>query len=301
MSLKRFIKTQVLSSYNKDSKEIEKKEKKENVFNDNIDDRIGVFKSKERIIFLIGVVSIFFSSIISVFAANYLYSSSEVSFDNSSSGISSDNVQGAIDELYQNASDYSSLESRIGVLEGRWQNSPESYFDGNDLILKQGSSGGNIALSIRDSSNAERGAFYYQASGDQMRLISKTAGGSVGSGKLDLRGNPVTVNGTSITGPTKLNLTANTGTLATNNSFSIGNAVFLNLKFTGINVANGTTYTLTTIPNYSSSESSCMTFMAYGTSRYPGVCWIRANGQVAVAFANTLNNAEIRVVSAGLK
>ncbi|MBQ9024698.1 MAG: hypothetical protein IJ105_05765, partial [Bacilli bacterium] len=93
MSLKHFIKTQVLSSYNKDSKEIEKKE---NVFNDNIDDRIGVFKSKERIIFLIGVVSIFFSSIISVFAANYLYSSSEVSFDNSSSGISSDNVQGAI-------------------------------------------------------------------------------------------------------------------------------------------------------------------------------------------------------------
>ncbi|MBQ9024236.1 MAG: hypothetical protein IJ105_03330, partial [Bacilli bacterium] len=67
MSLKRFIKTQVLSSYN-----------------------------KERIVFLIGVVSIFFSSIISVFAANYLYSSSEVSFDNSSSGISSDNVQGAI-------------------------------------------------------------------------------------------------------------------------------------------------------------------------------------------------------------
>ncbi|MBQ9024693.1 MAG: hypothetical protein IJ105_05740, partial [Bacilli bacterium] len=96
MSLKRFIKTQVLSSYNKDSKEIEKKENKENVFNDNIDDRIGVFKSKESIIFLIGVVSIFFSSIISVFAANYLYSSSEVSFDNSSSGISSDNVQGAI-------------------------------------------------------------------------------------------------------------------------------------------------------------------------------------------------------------
>ena len=168
MSLKRFIKTQVLSSYN-----------------------------KERIVFLIGVVSIFFSSIISVFAANYLYSSSEVSFDNSSSGISSDNVQGAIDELYQNASDYSSLESRIGVLEGRWKNSPESYFEksGTDewLYIKNSNSSGNRGVMIYDDSNVRRGALYFDTTNTY--LTSYDSNGIWGKGKLNLRGNPVMVNG----------------------------------------------------------------------------------------------------------
>ena len=196
MSLKHFIKTQVLSSYNKDSKEIEKKEKKENVFNDNIDDRIGVFKSKERIIFLIGVVSIFFSSIISVFAANYLYSSSEVSFDNSSSGISSDNVQGAIDELYQNASDYSSLDSRIGALEGRWKNEATSYFDGNDLRLGVNASNGETWANFYV--NGVNAGAIGNASNGGMYIVAKGSTGVNGEGSLNIRGNPVMVNGTDI-------------------------------------------------------------------------------------------------------
>ena len=174
MSLKHFNKTQVLSSYN-----------------------------KERIIFLIGVVSIFFSSIISVFAANYLYSSSEVSFDNSSSGISSDNVQGAIDELYQNASDYSSLESRIGVLEGHWKNSPESYFEKSDgqewlHIGLNNSTSGNRGINIYDSNNVRRGAFSYNASNGRTFIGSLNSSGEWGKGSLELDGNPVTVNGVDI-------------------------------------------------------------------------------------------------------
>ena len=86
MSLKHFNKTQVL---------------------------FGFFKSKENIIFFIGMFFIFICSFVSVYAANYLYDSAEVSYDNNISGITSDNVQGAIDELYQDANDYSSIREMI--------------------------------------------------------------------------------------------------------------------------------------------------------------------------------------------
>ena len=164
----------------------------------NISNNNGMGIRKERIIFLIGVVSIFFSSIISVFAANYLYSSSEVSFDNSSSGISSDNVQGAIDELYQNASDYSSLDSRIGVLEGRWKNSPESYFEksgGEEWLMIKNSTSDNRGIAIKDGSNVMRGSFYSNPTDDETRVVAYNSSGKWGKGKLNLVGNPVMVNG----------------------------------------------------------------------------------------------------------
>ncbi|MBQ9024558.1 MAG: hypothetical protein IJ105_04975 [Bacilli bacterium] len=171
MSLKHFNKTQVLSSYN-----------------------------KERIIFLIGVVSIFFSSIISVFAANYLYSSSEVSFDNSSSGISSDNVQGAIDELYQNASDYSSLDSRIGALEGHFT------ANGDRSVVGTNSSTADRGYYVKDHSGVSRAAFLYNDSAENVSLVSYNSTGTWNNfgplalygSTIDLRGNPVKVNGTSL-------------------------------------------------------------------------------------------------------
>ena len=167
MSLKHFIKTQVLSSYN-----------------------------KERIVFLIGVVSIFFSSIISVFAANYLYSSSEVSFDNSSSGISSDNVQGAIDELYQNASDYSSLDSRIGVLEGRWKNGATSVFNkataGDGLEVGKTNTSGNTYIDLYYN-NKIRANLYYTPGSDKMILNSSDESGASATGALEIRGKSITL------------------------------------------------------------------------------------------------------------
>ncbi|MBQ9023881.1 MAG: hypothetical protein IJ105_01515, partial [Bacilli bacterium] len=170
MSLKHFNKTQVLSSYN-----------------------------KERIVFFISLIMMIISSSISVYAANYLYSSSEVSFDNSSSGISSDNVQGAIDELYQNASDYSSLESRIGVLEGHWKNGATSYFDAEDgyewLRIVNSTTGKNRGISIHDSNDTKRGLLYFQPGDETVRLDARNSAGTAGQGKLNLLGNPVMVNG----------------------------------------------------------------------------------------------------------
>ena len=120
MSLKHFNKTQVLSSYN-----------------------------KERIVFFISLIMMIISSSISVYAANYLYSSSEVSFDNSSSGISSDNVQGAIDELYQDANDYSSINTRVTDLESTvtsLENNKQDEITGGATTITESNLTANRAL-----------------------------------------------------------------------------------------------------------------------------------------------------------
>ena len=70
--------------------------------------------TKDRIMFLIfATLIISLASGLTTYATSYLYDSNEVSYNNTSSGISSDNVQGAIDELYEEANNYSNLRSMI--------------------------------------------------------------------------------------------------------------------------------------------------------------------------------------------
>ena len=72
---------------------------------------------KEKIVFVMALITIIISSIISVYAANYLYNSTEVEYDNQGKNITSTNVQGAIDELYTDANNYSSINTRVTNLE----------------------------------------------------------------------------------------------------------------------------------------------------------------------------------------
>ena len=77
--------------------------------------------NKKGIIITIILVSILMilSSIITAYATSYLYNSSEVSYDNTTSKITSDNVQGAIDELYTQATNYNDLNTRVSTLESK--------------------------------------------------------------------------------------------------------------------------------------------------------------------------------------
>ena len=68
---------------------------------------------KIKFLLIINVLMITVSCLISVYATSYLYNSSEVSFNNTSTGITSDNAQGAIDQLYESANDYATIESLI--------------------------------------------------------------------------------------------------------------------------------------------------------------------------------------------
>lgn len=94
----------------------------------------------------------------------------------------------------------------------------------------------------------------------------------------------------------RVNITANTGTLVTNNSYKIGNVVGLNAKFSGVNVTGGNAV-LCTLPRgyYNSSEE--MSAIAVASSGTHVICWIRANGQVVVMPNSKLDNVEIRLIT----
>ena len=74
-----------------------------------------ILSSPIMYMFLTIVFSVILSHIETSHAiSNYLYNSSDVSFDNTVSGIVSNDVQDAIDELYFHATDYSEIKNKIG-------------------------------------------------------------------------------------------------------------------------------------------------------------------------------------------
>ena len=163
---------------------------------------------KMKIVFILSIVMMFVSSIVSAFAVSaYLYNSNEVSYNNNASGITSTNVQGAIDELYEHATDYTSMNTRVSALEGRFLYDTQSYFSGINgyewLTIQNTSSasvGKDRGIAIHDSDNKRRGDFYYSPSGSgNITLDSRNSGGTVGSGELNLKGNPVQINGRDVT------------------------------------------------------------------------------------------------------
>ena len=166
--------------------------------NDN-KEYINTFIKRQRIISIISIVFILLSSTVSAMAVSaYLYNSNEVSYNNNASGISSTNVQGAIDELYGHVTDYTSMDTRVSALEGHFLNNPTSYFDGGWLVMKSTGTG-NRGVRLYDSSNVERGRVDFVPSENITRIVANGSSGTDsagwGKGTLKLIGNPVQING----------------------------------------------------------------------------------------------------------
>ena len=91
--------------------------------------------TSNKILLIINVIVILFSSSISVYAVNNAPNASSVSYDNSISGINSTNVQSAIDELDGKANNYDSIASRLSTL--------ENGYTKKSIELKSASTAGN--------------------------------------------------------------------------------------------------------------------------------------------------------------
>ena len=74
-------------------------------------------KSKDRIVTILisALVAVLFSSVSAYAAASYLYNADEVSYDKTNSELTSTDVQGAIDELYTKATEYTNLQNKVGT------------------------------------------------------------------------------------------------------------------------------------------------------------------------------------------
>ena len=69
---------------------------------------------KEKILYFVLIcVAVTVLSSVSTYATNYLYNAGDVNYDNSNSGLKSDNVQTAMEELYAEATSYSDMRKMI--------------------------------------------------------------------------------------------------------------------------------------------------------------------------------------------
>ena len=66
-----------------------------------------------KVLLLIAIVIALVTAGATAYATTYLVNSREVKYDNSTSGLTSTNVQDAIVELNNNATDYSSITTRL--------------------------------------------------------------------------------------------------------------------------------------------------------------------------------------------
>ena len=161
---------------------------------------------KERIVLIISLVIMSLSSIVSAMAvSSYLYNSNEVSYNNNASGITSTNVQGAIDELYGHVTDYTSMDTRVSALEGnfadKFKNNSTSYFEGgSNEWLRMGidnSIVGNRGIRIYGANNKIRTQFYHDGGSNVTELNSYDSSGASGQGELKIVGKPININATS--------------------------------------------------------------------------------------------------------
>ena len=103
-------------------------------------------KEKIKNILLIVIVALV-TSFVTAYGVSSTFDSSNVCYKvDSSTGAS---VQDTIDDLYGRASDYSSVNNKIN---GYFQNSPTSYFDGNILELGKTNTTSNTALNFYNDS-----------------------------------------------------------------------------------------------------------------------------------------------------
>jgi len=72
------------------------------------------------------IVAVFLSSIFNALASGTLFDSSEVIYDNSSTNLNQTTVQGAIDDLYAAATDYSDLSTRLSNVEKYFTHFPSN-------------------------------------------------------------------------------------------------------------------------------------------------------------------------------
>ena len=159
-------------------------------------------KINKKTINIIGIFIAVFSSIITVKAATaYLYDADEVGYSNT--GVTADNVQGAIDEIKVEADSYSTLKTKLNGLESLFPN----YVNGSTTYKPF--SGPGATLGVDSDSSGSRinyaigsqnwGHVISDSTANGLRILSNNSSGTAGKGAIYLKGNPVQINGTDMT------------------------------------------------------------------------------------------------------
>ena len=148
---------------------------------------------KEKLQFI--VISFFMwllFSTINVLANSYQYDSSDVLYDNSNTDIESTDVQGAVSELYQAATDYSSLNGRVTNLEGYFQNNPNVVFNQYGINVQSSNTGSDKQTYINLSNNNVASGSIVSSS-EHLSISSRDSSGTWATGSLGLLGSTINI------------------------------------------------------------------------------------------------------------
>ena len=171
-------------------------------------------KFRELIIFVLGIIFATCSIVLAETCQTTL-SSNNVTYDNTT-------VQAETNELITQAGN---IDSRLSSIESRFINGSTADFDAGLVHVTQKTASDNAGYSIKKNSTNELGALYYQASGEQLILRSDNPSGAWGQGTLNLVGNPVKINGNTVSPTIKYKtVTLSNITFPANGYYSIGSS-----------------------------------------------------------------------------
>ena len=146
------------------------------------------------------VISVIVSSLASVGALSTMYDGTEVSYDNSSTHIAATDVQGAIDQVYASATDYSNINSRLQILEALFPefttsttHTVEYPFTGNGINLGKNSPTNDIWFDLYYNNKIQGSINPLSGGGVSIRGWKD---GSSLQGEVNLAGKQITLNGT---------------------------------------------------------------------------------------------------------
>ena len=249
---------------------------------------------KEKIIFIISLVMMLLATSISVYATSCLYNSSDVSYTAPSGSGLSANVQDSLTEVYGHCTDYTSMDTRVSSLEGHFQNNATSVFNGNMLNINSTNSN-NRGIEIRDSSNKERSYLFYSPSDDRTYLTSNNSSGTIGAGRLDIKGNPVMINGSEVMTKSveTFNITASRGKIEFAKGYKIGNIIIIRLwmSFTNVDLSNDTIIAYFPSQYYNGSTDIYFPVAnAFSTSNNGCFGHIDADGNIKVRNCSNVGN-----------
>lgn len=208
------------------------------------------------------ILAVFTSTLINAAASGTLFDSNEVAYDNSQSGLNSANVQGAVDELYAAATDYSNISSRVTNLENKWGTN-SSYFASSGLQILGGSNIDDRGLFVNDNNRKRRAGFYYNETNGRTYITSYDSSGEWGNfGGLSVHADDIVFQANSVkignsyvltdTAKTAFTVTPKVGTFSTNSCYRVGAMRICNLWVTGLNATNfpaNTEVTIGTLPS----------------------------------------------------
>ena len=136
---------------------------------------------KKNIRFIIIIVICITCSVLTTFATDYLFNSNEVYYNNTTSGIQADKVQGAIDELYACASNYAAYNQRLTSAEttigsGSLTTTSQNLIGAvNGLNEQIGTLSGQLGSKF-DSSKIKHGSFSFGSSNGTVTISNNYTG-----------------------------------------------------------------------------------------------------------------------------